>query len=94
MNASSLDLRERVMMYLDECHTHQEACELFKICLRTLTNWRNLQKSKGSLVIESVWRSPHKLIDNEFVEYIKKNPDSYLRDIANHFRCSGVHKAF
>lgn len=96
MNAYSLDLRERVMMYLDEGHTHQEACALFKICLRTLTNWRNLRKSKGSLAIENVPRSPHKIFDNEVLEYIKNHRDAYLRDIANHFGCakSGVHKAF
>jgi len=95
MNAYSLDLRERVMDYLDDGHTYQETSNLFKISLRTIFNWSKLRKEKGSLVVENTPRSPHKLSDTELLEYIRLHPDAYLRDIAEHFKTckAAVYKA-
>ncbi|MDR2781017.1 MAG: transposase [Holosporaceae bacterium] len=40
-------------------------------------------------------RSPHKPHDEELSAYVKANPDAYLREIAEHFKCcvGAVHKA-
>lgn len=79
MNAYSLDLRIRAMDYLDEGHTYAETSNLFKICLRTIYNWSRLRNEKGSLDVKHTPRSPNKLPDKELLEYVKNNPDKFLR---------------
>lgn len=95
MNAYSLDLRKRAMEYLDNGHTYEEASDLFKITRRTFFNWSKLRREKGSLEFKNTPRSPHKLPDKELLEYVKKNPDAYLREIADYFNCgvTSVHDA-
>ena len=87
MNVYSLDLRERAIAYLDEGHTYKETSDLFKVTMRTLFNWSKLRKETGNLSFKIVPRSPHKLKDEDLLEYIKKNPDAYLREIAAYFNC-------
>jgi len=95
MNAYGLDLRRRVINYLDEGHTYKETSELFNVAIRTISNWVSLRKETGSLKAIPVPRSPHKLKDEDLLEYVKRNPDAYLREIASYFKCgvTSVHDA-
>jgi transposase len=54
------------------------------------------KKETGCLKVEAVPRSPHKLHDEELLAYVKANPDAYLREIGEHFKCcaAAVHRAF
>jgi transposase len=87
MNAYSEDLRERVIKYIESGHDRREACEVFGVSLKSVTNWIKLKKETGSLRIEAVPRSPHKLFKEELIGYVKANPDAYIREIAEHFQC-------
>jgi transposase len=87
MNAYSLDLRERAMEYLDSGHTYKQTSELFMVTMRTLFNWSRLRQENGDLSFKNTPRSPHKLDNEELLEYIKKNPDAYLQEISAHFKC-------
>ncbi|MDR0581054.1 MAG: transposase [Holosporaceae bacterium] len=95
MNACSEDLRLRVIGYVESGHKYKEAAERFGVSERSICNWIKLKRETGSLKAESVPRSPHKLRDEELLTYVKENPDAFLKEIAEHFRCSesGVHKA-
>lgn len=89
MKAYSIDLRIRVMEYLDRGRTYQVATYLKNV------NWSKLTREKGSLKFEHTPQSPHKLNNEAFLDYVKKNPDAYLREIAVHFKCgiTSVHDA-
>jgi transposase len=95
MNAYSEDLRNRVVSYVESSHKYKEAAERYGVSERTICNWVKLKKEKGSLRIEAVARSPHKIPDAELKEYVKEHPDAYLKEIAEHFKCgvSSVHDA-
>jgi transposase len=95
MNAYGIDLRTRVINYLDEGHTYKTTSDLFNVAIRTISNWVSLRKETGSLKAIPVPRSPHKLFDKELLEYVKLHPDAYLREIATHFNCriSSAHDA-
>jgi transposase len=95
MNAYSEDLRIRVIKYVETGHSRKEAAEKYEVSERTICSWIKLKKETGSLKVEAVPRSPHKLHDEDLLSYVKMNPDSYLREIAEHFNCcvAAVHKA-
>lgn len=95
MNVYSIDLRIRAMEYLDSGHTYQETSDLFKVTTRTLSNWSRLRREKGSLEFKNTPRSPHKLRNEDLLDYVRNNPDAYLREIAAHFNCgiTTVHDA-
>ncbi|GHT97769.1 hypothetical protein FACS1894126_2430 [Alphaproteobacteria bacterium] len=93
MNAYSEDLRSRVIGYIESGHSRKEACSIFGVCTRSVCRWIKLKQETGSLKAKFVPRSPHKLLNQELLEYIKANPDKYLREIAEHFKC-GISSVF
>jgi transposase len=95
MNAYSKDLRERVVAYVESGHKYREAAGRYGVSERAICNWIKLKKETGSLKIEAVPRSPHKLPDAELLAYVKEHPDAYLKETAEHFQCgiSSVHDA-
>jgi transposase len=95
MNAYSEDLRIRVVDYVEAGHTYKESGAMYGVSDGTVYKWIKLKKETGSLKVEAVPRSPHKLFNEELLEYIKQNPDAYLKEIAEHFQCgiSSVHDA-
>jgi transposase len=95
MNAYSNDLRERVIEYAESGHTYKEAGNRFGVSERTICNWVKLKRETGSLRVDVVPRSPHKLHKDELLAYVKLHPDAYLKEIAEHFNCgiSSVHDA-
>jgi transposase len=95
MKAYSEDLRIRVIEYVESGHKYEEAGAIYGVSERTICNWVKLKKERGSLKVESVSRSPHKLHNEELLAYVKEHPDAYLKEIAENFKCcvSAVHKA-
>jgi transposase len=95
MNAYSTDLRARVIEYVEKGHTQKESAARFGVSDRTVWNWVKLKRETGSLKVEAVPRSPHKLPNEELVSYVRAHPDAYLKEIAEHFNCgvSSVHGA-
>jgi transposase len=95
MNAYSEDLRIRVIKYVESGHKYAEAAERYGVSNRTICNWVKLKKETGRLKAEPVPRSPHKLHDEELLAYVKANPDAYLKEIAEYFKCctAAVYKA-
>lgn len=87
MNAYSLDFRELVVSYVEEGHTQAETARQFKLHPDTVGRWIKLKKTTGSLRAVPVPRSPHKLPLEPLEKYVKKHPDAFLREIAEHFNC-------
>jgi transposase len=95
MNAYSEDLKIRVVAYVEAGHIYRDAAERFGVSERAICDWIRLKREMGSLKIEAVPRSPHKIRDEALKKYVTEHPDAYLKEIAEHFQCgiSSVHDA-
>lgn len=85
--AYSLDLRKRVIKFVENGGTQEDAAFTFDISHKTVTN-RVRKKREGDLAPKSRIPKPRKINYDRLKEYIKENPDAYLREIAEEFRVS------
>ena len=88
------EFRKKVLEYIDGFHAQSEVAELFNISRKTVWNWVNQRKKTGNLKPKKPERKARKLNKEDLLQYVKNNPDAYLREIAEHFGCviSAVHK--
>lgn len=94
----SIDLRTRVLAYIEGGHTREEACEVFGVSRRTIYNWRKLKSEKGSLCLnrsKGYKRSKYNILEDELREYLGQHPDAYLEELADVFKgsISGISRA-
>ena len=82
MNAYSLDLREKVVAYVQNGHSQREATKVFNLNKSTVGRWMKLVKENKSLKPVPTPRSPHKLSLEKLESYIKEHPDAFLHEIA------------
>ena len=87
MNAYGIDLRKRVVRYVESGHSQAEAARHFELSPVTVSRWIKLKATTGSLKVVPVPRSPHKLDREKLKAYVKEHPDAYLKEIASHFGC-------
>jgi transposase len=85
----SEDLRKKVIDYIHSGHTQKSAQNVFKIGSTTIKRWLKQFKETGSLKNKPLNRSHKKINPDTLFEYVTKHPDAYLREIAEHFNCSG-----
>lgn len=81
----SLDLRERVLKYLENNNDKQAASRLFQVGIATIYRWIAKQKATGNV---QPLRRPYaykKIEDEKLIAYIEAYPDHFLSEIANHF---------
>ena len=90
-NNYSLDLRERVMAFIDEGGKKVDACRIFKVGHNTIYLWIRQRKSRGS--IKPLARGKYKvrlLDDSKLTEYVRKHSDATLMEMAKEFSVSHV----
>ncbi|MEF9992015.1 MAG: IS630 transposase-related protein [Romboutsia sp.] len=65
----------------------KDTCKVFKVSETTLTRW--IKRSKENNLENKIReRKPKKIYPDKLVEYINKNPDAYLVEIAEEFNCT------
>jgi transposase len=82
--------RRRAIEYWEDGHTKQETAETFKVSTYALQAWKNQLNKTGNLdpkIRREVWK---KINPVKLKEYLKQNPDAYLKEIAEEFGCSDV----
>lgn len=81
----SVDLRERVLQYLEKNTNREAASRLFRVGVATIYRWLSRKKEKGN--VEPLHRPyAYKVIDDQkLIDYIEKNPDHFLIEISRHF---------
>ncbi|MDR1891139.1 MAG: transposase [Puniceicoccales bacterium] len=88
--ACSLDLRERVMEYLEKGRTQAETAEVFHLDRKTIYRWIK-RKEKGMLAAsKNNIRKPKKIDLEKLRLYIINNPDKTLGQIGREFGVSGI----
>ena len=86
--AYSEDLRERVLAYLSEGHTQENARKVFKVGRSTMRRWKKQLNEQGHLKNKPLNRSFRKIDPEKLATYIKEQPDAYLREMAEIFNCT------
>ena len=86
--AYSLDLRERVLKYLEKNHEKKEASRLFCVGIATVYRWVRQKKEKGHVVPLQRKYAYKKLDDDQLRKYVEAHPDRFLSEIAEVFSVS------
>jgi transposase len=83
--AYSVDLRKRVVEFVNEGHTQEKTSLIFKVGTTTIKRWLSLHRETGSLENKPLNRSASIFESEKLAAYIEENPDALLKDIAQHF---------
>ena len=86
--AYSVDLRERVISFVNAGHTQEEASLIFDVGTTTIKRWKSQLSETGSLEKKPLNRVPSVFKSEKLNTYIEENPDALLKDIAEHFNGS------
>lgn len=85
----SLDLRNKVIKFIEEGNSITLASKIFDMARSTIHKWLNRKKLTGNL--ERLPRGggfKSKVNAKKFKEYINDNPDKTLKEIGNYFGIS------
>lgn len=85
MRAYSLDLRERVLDYLEKENNTKIASRLFKVSQRTIQRWAKQKTETGSISPRKRPFAYQKIDLNKLKQYVELYPDQFLHEIAEKF---------
>jgi len=83
--AYSVDLRSRVIGYINKGNTQEQASEIFNVSVPTIARWQALLSETGSLEKRELTRTAPKFESEKLNAYVEENPDALLKDVAEHF---------
>jgi putative transposase len=92
----SIDLRERVLSYIEGGHTQKEASQVFNVTRQTIYNWLRLKDKTGSLkMCRSGKRKASRFNEDKLREHVLNHEDAYLYEIGSSFggSASGAYRA-
>lgn len=81
----SVDLRRRVLEYIEETADKTKASQLFKVGIATIYRWIARKKQRGNVDPFPKKAYKKKIDDQKLIAYVEKNPDHFLLEIATHF---------
>ena len=81
----SVDLREKVIAYLENNGDKTTASQLFQIGIATIYRWLSRKKKKGNVKPIRRKYAYKKIDDTLLVKYVEENPDKFLSEIAKQF---------
>lgn len=81
----SVDLRRRVLEYIEETADKRKASQLFKVGIATIYRWIARKKENGNVEPSPKKAYKKKIDDYKLIAYVKENPDHFLSEIAAHF---------
>jgi len=83
--AYSVDLRSRVIGFIREGNTQEQASVIFKVGTSTITRWLTLLSETGRLEKRTLNRTAPLYESEKLNAFIEENPDALLKDVAEHF---------
>lgn len=81
----SLDLRERVLRYLEQFPDRDEASRLFQVGRATIFRWLRRKKKIGHVQPLKRKYAFKRVNDQALIEYVAANPDHFLSETAKKF---------
>jgi transposase len=83
--AYSVDLRSRVIDFINQGHTQDETSLIFNVGTSTIERWLMLLSETGSLEKRPLNRTAPIFESEKLNAYIDENPDALLKDVAEYF---------
>jgi transposase len=90
IKAYSIDLREKVIQFIQSGKTQVEAAKTFRINKSTIRDWLLRLKKEGSLKSKPNHGSKPKINVNELIKCVTNNPNLRLIDLKEIFKISTV----
>lgn len=90
----SLDLRGKVIDFLNKGKTQKEASEIFKIHRNTISRWYNRLLEEGNYQARKRAGYKSKLDHEKIKFFVKNNPNIKLSDIGNEFGITAGHAGY
>jgi transposase len=85
----SLDLRKKVINFLERTPNMSKASEYFGLNYNTVRAWFKAYKEENRLAPKEAYRQePYKLNWEELRTFVEQNPDKYQAEYAEHFGVS------
>ena len=81
----SVDLREKILKYLEKSPNKKLASQLFQIGVATIHRWVNLKKKEGHVKPKHRKYAYKRIDDQKLIEYVEAHPDHFLSEIAENF---------
>lgn len=88
MQAYSIDLRKRVISFIEEGNSQQSATKVFKLNKATVNRWWLRYQKEGHVNPRKNLGSKPKIDQFLLIKYIGGNPDFNLSDISKLFNVS------
>jgi transposase len=83
--AYSVDLREKVIKYLEQNNSKKSASKLFNIGESTIQRWISQYKKQGHIKPRKRLYAFRRIDPEELKKFLDENPDLFLFEIAQHF---------
>jgi len=90
MKAYSLDLRERIVRFVEQGHSKAEAARFFNVCWRTVLRYCQKQEDGESLAPKPRPGRKKKFTDDALQQEVKAFPSATLKDYAKTLKASHV----
>ena len=81
----SIDLRQRVLQYLEKTDDKIKASQLFQVGIATIYRWVARKRQNGNIQPLTRKSTYKKIDDQKLIAYVEQNPDHFLSEIAKHF---------
>lgn len=88
MQAYSIDLRKKVIKFIEEGNSQQSATKIFSLNKATVNRWCQRYKKEGHVNPRINLGSKPKIDKFELKRYVDANPDSRLYDMSLKFKVS------
>ena len=82
----SVDLRKRVLKYIEETEDKIKASQLFNVGIATIYRWIARKTQTGNIEPSPKKAYKKKIDDQRLIAYVEQNPDHFLSEIATHFK--------
>lgn len=86
----TLDLREKVIKYLENGHSQRSCAEVFSLHLSTVHRWWKRYISEGHFNPRKRLGSKGKVDPEALMEYVNSHPEKTLKQIGAHFGVTDV----
>jgi len=81
----SIDLRERVIKFIEDGGSKVEAACTFSVCRDTIYSWLKKKAVKGTLKDDPPKRGWKKIEPSALLAYVQQHPDLILAEYGKHF---------
>lgn len=84
----SIDLREKVIKYLEAGNSQRAASRVFQLSPTTVNTWHVRYKKEGHYQARKRIGAKPSIERDDFIKYVEENPNSKTEDIGKNFGIS------